>query len=162
MQAIFFILIINVLFLLFFLRNTPGLIACYKSHVLYVVTWENQPLKCVTSFHWKFVESELLSKGNSSIALQFVICAQCVKGKNVVWIHRRGKFEKPELELRLSGVEVCRVQLRHCHMTHRCVTTAVKAPGWSLIALTLSHWSFVGQHFIQLYFMKEYHECFLL
>lgn len=86
----------------------------------------------VTSSHWKCVERELWREVNSSIALQFMVCVQCVKGKNVVWTHCRRKFENPEVALRLSGEEVCRVQLRHCHMTQRCVTTAVKAPGWQI------------------------------
>lgn len=123
-------------FLLFFLPLNTTWLTAYVSQNRYSAC---RPIRepntemCpqnVASSHWKCVERELWREVNSSIALQFMVCVQCVKGKNVVWIHCRRKFENPEVELRLSGEEVCRVQLRNCHMTQRCVTTAVKAPGW--------------------------------
>lgn len=54
------------------------------------------------------------------------------RGKNVVCVHWWRKLKNPELECGLSREGACRVQLRHCHMTQRCVTRGTEVPGWSL------------------------------
>lgn len=51
------------------------------------------------------------------------------RGKNVVCVHWLWKLKNPELECGLIREGVRRVQLCHCHMTQRCVTTTTEVPG---------------------------------